>query len=145
MSLEIRSWTESHGKYSYPVNLGCYEYSNRFPTYFNRNILGDRNSTIEFENYFRENALKSIEVYFEVIFWKLYSQKRDRSRITDRIVNYVLRERINSESLYNAINRFTNTPDIQNLKNIRNLLGLKSPVLAVSLTFPAFLSLKDTL
>jgi hypothetical protein len=52
----------------------------------------------------------------------------------------VLREKINSESLYNAINRFTNTPDIQNLKRIRSLLGLKTPVLAVSLTFPAFFS-----
>lgn len=136
----MKTWITALNNYLYPVSLGSYEHSNLFPNYFNKEIKGDRNSTIRFENYFRENAQKSIEVYFEVIFWKLYSRKRDRQRITTRIIMHMLKEKIKPELLYNAIKRFVNTPNINNLHGIRCLLGIKTNVLALALTFPAFLN-----
>jgi len=56
--------------YFYPVKLSCYERRRMFPGYFEKNIVGDRDSIIDFENYFRANARTSIEVYFEVVFGK---------------------------------------------------------------------------
>jgi len=136
------SWMEALSSYSYPVDLSCYENGNRFPNHFLREIGGDRDSTIEFEDYFRENAGRSIEVYFEVVFWKLYSRKQIRQRSTTRITEYVLAERIRPSSLYEAIESFADEPTQRNLRMIRKLLGIRTNVLAVALTFPAFLNPK---
>ncbi len=103
-------------------------------------IKGDRNSTIEFENYFRRKARDSIEVYFEVVFWKLYSQKNIRQKKATEIIDNMLRKNVSPELLYEAINRFVNEPNKQNLNYIRNLMGIKTDVLAIPLTFPAFLN-----
>ena len=136
----LKSWINALSNYSYPVNLSSYENSGQFPGHFLRDIAGDRGSTIEFEDYFRENARSSIDVYFEVIFWKLYTRKQIRYKITTRIVNYLQRENINPESLHNAIECFVEEPTQRNLRNIRKLLGIRTNVLAVALTFPAFLN-----
>lgn len=141
MNIEsTNSWMAALSDYSYPVKLSCYEHANRFPNYFNTDIRGDRASTIDFENFFRENAQRSIEVYFEAVFWKLYSQPNNRQKGTDRIVNYMIREKIDSESVYNAVRHFVDVPSIRNLQIIRDLMGIKTDVLAVPLTFPAFLN-----
>ena len=134
------SWINALSNYSYPVILSSYENSGQFPGHFLRDIAGDRGSTIEFEDYFRENARSSIEVYFEVIFWKLYSQKQIRYRSTRRIVDHVQGEKINPEPLHNAIECFVEEATQRNLRNIRKLLGIKTNVLAIALTFPAFLN-----
>lgn len=76
------SWTEALNSNSYQVDLQLYKRKNEFHGFFEREIIGDRNSTIEFENYYREKAPKNIEVYFEVIFWKLYSLKNQRQGTT---------------------------------------------------------------
>ena len=136
------SWINALSNYSYPVILSSYENSGQFPGHFLRDIAGDRGSTIEFEDYFRENARRSIEVYFEVVFWKLYSQKQIRQRSTARITRYVLGERIRPSSLHNAIESFAGEPTRRNLREIRKLLGIGTNVLAVALTFPAFLNPK---
>jgi len=137
---ETNSWMEALDRYSYFVDLSDYEERIRFPDYFSRVIGGDRRSTIEFEDYFRRNAQRSIEVYFEVIFWKLYSQTMIRQKSTSRIINNMLEEEVDPRILYDAIARFITTPNVENLKDFRKLFGIKTNVLAVSLTFPAFLS-----
>jgi hypothetical protein len=78
-TVERRSntWTTALDNYSYPVDLGRYKEASRYPRHFKRNIRGDRDSTIAFEDYFRQHASESIEVYFEVVFWKLYSYRYD--------------------------------------------------------------------
>jgi len=126
--------------YFYPVRLHDYERSDLFPNHFNNEIAGDRISTIGFENRFRENAQESVEVYLEVVFWKLYSQKRIRQGGTSRIVDYVLGNSIEPKRLYKAIRRFVEVPQKQNLQNIRDSLGIRTNVLAIALTFPAFLA-----
>lgn len=135
----MKSWIKALERYCYPVRLNCYESSDLFPNHFNTEIAGNRISTIGFENYFRENAQRSIEVYFEVVFWKLYSQKNARQRGTSRIVEHMLGNNVEPRLLYEAIRQFVEVSLKQNLQNIRNLLGIRTNVLAVALTFPAFL------
>jgi hypothetical protein len=110
-------------------------------------ILGNRDSTIEFENYFRENARKSIEVYFEVVFWKLYSQMKfspnqktraSTKKIMEYIISVIQKKGVHQKKLYDAIDYFVALPNLQNLRSFRILLGLKK-ALAIPLTFPAFL------
>lgn len=134
------SWLDALNKYSYPVNLCDYEKAHLYPNHFKKLIIGDRESTIDFENYFRKNAHKSIEVYFEVIFWKLYSQEKIRQRRTTEMILRILRQKTKPQKLYDAIKSFTINPSLSRLKNIRKLLGIKTNVLAVPLTFPAFLN-----
>jgi hypothetical protein len=131
------SWINALNAYSYPVNLGDYERAPQFPGFFNQNILGDRNSTIAFENYYQTNACHHIEVFFEVVYWKLYSQPHIRNRITSKIVNFVQTHGITSNQLWSSIQQFIISPNITNLEEIRNKLGLRTPVLAVPLTLVA--------
>ena len=50
------SWREALDAYSYHVNLGDYKRASQFPSFFNQNISGDRNSMITFENHYQANA-----------------------------------------------------------------------------------------
>lgn len=125
--------------YLYPVKLSDYENRNQFPGYFSRDIVGDRNSTISFEDYFRQNSSQVLEVYFEVIFWKLYSQANIRQQKTTERICSVRERNKHPTALYAGISSFVHAPNMENLQAIRNLLGIKTDVLAVALTFPAFL------
>jgi len=131
------SWINALNAYSYPVNLGDYERAPQFPGFFNQNILGDRDSTIAFENYYQANAPHHIEVFFEVVYWKLYSQANRRDIGTSRIVDFVQTHGITSNQLWSSIQQFIISPNITNLEEIRNKLGLQTPVLAVPLTLVA--------
>jgi hypothetical protein len=131
------SWTRALNLYCYPVDLGCYQRRHEFPGFFEILIPGDRNSTIAFENHFRESALKNIAAYFEVVFWKLFSQPGRRQRSTDRIVSYVLERNIQPSDLWNAVMNFVENQSISNLRDIREMLGITANVLAIPLTFPA--------
>lgn len=137
---DTSSWTKALNRYSYFVDLRDYRNHNCFPGYFLRVINGDRRTTIEFEDYFRRNAQQLIEVYFEVVFWKLYSQPMHRQKLTAEIISNMLEGRVEPRMLHDAINRFMATRNLEDLKEFRKLLGIKTHVLAVALTFPAFLS-----
>jgi hypothetical protein len=58
------SWINALNAYLYPVNLQLFKRKNEFPGFFERNIIGDRNSTIEFENYYRAMAPKNISPFW---------------------------------------------------------------------------------
>ena len=134
------SWMHALNAYSYPVDLTTYEKVTEFPGFFNRTIKGDRNSTIEFENWFRKNAPYHIASFFEVVYWKYYSQPQFRKNSTDRIITYVQKNNITSTQLWEAIQEFVSKQNTENLQIIRNLLGIKTNVLAVALTLPALAS-----
>jgi hypothetical protein len=131
------SWTRALNLYCYPVDLGGYQRRNEFPGFFEILISGDRNSTIAFENHFRENAPNNIAAYFEVVFWKLFSFPLVRQGSTNRIVDYVRNYDIKPNVLWDAVLQFIENQNIDNLKNIRKKLGIKARVLAITLTFPA--------
>ena len=136
----MKSWVEALNDYSYPVKLSSYEQPNRFTNYVTKDIDGGRNSTIQFENHFRENAHHSIEVYFEVIFWKLYSQLNIRQTRTTEMIDNILRLGTTPQELYDSIKAFAISPNKSNLQTLRLFLSIKTDVLAVPLTFVAFFS-----
>ena len=133
-----QSWIRALKSYSYPVTLSKYTDGGAFPGFFTRDIPGDRDTTIEFEGYFRDNSDKMVEVYFEVVFWKLYSQPMVRQGTTNRIVDYVTMQGVEASELRCAVDLFVQKPTKANLSVLRALLGIKTDVLALALTFPAF-------
>lgn len=135
-----QSWTTARNSYNYPVNLSSYKRASEFPGFFSRDIPGDRASTIEFENYFRSACDKKVEPYFEVAFWKLYSQPMVRQGSTNRIVDHMREEGVEASELRCAVDLFVEKPTKPNLSVLRALLEIKADVLALALTFPAFLN-----
>ncbi len=136
------SWTRALDAYSYPVNLRDYERAHEFPGFLNMIIVGDRNSTITFENHYQKTAPTNIVAFFEVVFWKLYSQKSRCQKGTTRIVDFVQEYRITPRQLWDVVHQFVESQTRENLKRIRKLLGIKTDVLAIPLTLPALASPK---
>lgn len=132
------TWTKALSDYEYPVRLSDYNRADQFPDYFIRNIPGNRASTIQFEDRFRVDSGNCVEPYFEVVFWKLYSQANRCQKGTDRVVEHVLQNGVAASDLRCAIDSFVERPTRTKLSVLRALLGMKTPVLAVALTFPAF-------
>lgn len=132
------TWAKALKAYDYPARLSDYRRATEFPGYFNQDIAGHRDSTIDFENYFRAYSDRLVEPYLEAVFWKLYSQGGRGQRTVDRIVDHVLEERVTAPDLNSAIELFLEGPTRTNLSVLRALLGIKTDVLVVALTFPAF-------
>lgn len=132
------SWEKALNEYSYYVNLKDYKRASKFTDFFNKSISGDRESTMAFEKYFQKNAEDNIEVFFEVIYWKLYTQSGRAEHLTNKRVDFIQKEEITSEKLWDTLQKFIESPEKDNLQNIRDMLGFCSPVLAVPLTLVAF-------
>ena len=137
------SWISVLNSYDYSVDLSDFTDRNRFPNYFALRVLGDRSSTIQFENYFRENAKNNIAVFLEVIYWKLYSQPRIRNKTTSRIADHFINCKIDPTHFYDQVLEFTKTLSKYSLAQIRASLGFATDVIAVALTFPAFIDPKN--
>lgn len=134
------TWVEVLNQYSYPVDLCLYDRNGEFPAFFELNIAGDRESTIMFENHFRQKAPNHVEAFFEVVFWKLYSQPHRRKKETDRRVDYVQKKNIRANQLWYAVQLFVEKQSKKNLQRIRERIGISTDVLALPLTFPALAS-----
>jgi len=132
------TWTKALSDYEYPVRLSDYNRADQFPDHFIHSIPGNRTSTIEFEDRFRADSGNRVEPYFEVVFWKLYSRANWRQKGTDGVVDHVLQAGVTAPDLRTAIDSFVEKPTEPNLSVLRALLGIKTQVLAVALTFPAF-------
>lgn len=136
------TWKDALEKYRYEVNLMEYCGRERFPKYFERYIPGDRCSTIDFENYFRCNCSTKIEPWFEVIFWKMNSQKNRRQAQTCNIVQKFLKSEMQPSKLYNAVKKFMECKTDEEAKNafkIYQNMFYPSDRIATVATFPAFL------
>ena len=135
-----RSWIEAINHYFYPVNLTSYEGALNFPNFFNMRIDGDRTETIAFENRYQALSSDNIEAFFEVVYWKLYSQPNRRQKTTTRIMDHIQNHNITALQLWNAIQEFIALPSIDNLNTIRQGLGITTTVLAIPLTLVSFAS-----
>ena len=89
-----QTWVNALNLYNYPVNLGNYVNAANFRGFFNLNIVGDRNSTIAFENHFRERAGIHTEVYYELTFWKMFSQGGRANIRTDEVSHRINQQHI---------------------------------------------------
>jgi hypothetical protein len=134
-----KSWLYALQQYRYPVCLKDFRRALTYPAFFTQCISGNRDSTILFENYFRMSATK-IEPWFEVVFWKLYSQPRISDQKTDDIIRQLKMVReIEPAQLLEKANNFMNSEAREDFDAFRQLFRFKSNVIAVVATFPAFL------
>jgi hypothetical protein len=135
------NWINSLNGYNYKVILRNYTYANDYPGFFNFPVInvGNRNNTTAFETYFSNNAATNIEVWIEVLFWKMYSQAGRRNNKTKQVADYLINNNVTSQDLYNACYAYINNDTRNNLNEIRKLLGFKAQVIAIAATFPAFL------
>jgi len=131
------TWQEALNAYNYLADLSEYQKRSEFPGFFGKQIPGSRKSTIEFEDYFRGLAPKTIEVWYEVAFWKLYSQPAWRSRTVSSIVDHTSTQAVTAAQLWEATQQFMRTPSKDGFTDLRRLLGFKYGM-AVPLTFVAF-------
>lgn len=132
------TWTRALNDYSYPVSLPDYKRSREFPDYFTRRIPGDRASTIDFEDYFRAGSEHSIKPWIEVAFWKLCGRKKRFEARVDSLADHLRDQGVTASELCCAVDLFAAKPIKTNLSVLRALLGIKAPVLALALTYPAF-------
>lgn len=134
-----QSWQRALIKYRYPVCLKDYQNALKYPSFFYQCISGDRDSTIQFENYFRTNVDKT-ESWFEVIFWKLYSQPRIRNEKTEDIIRQMkFNPEIKPAQLLDRANTFMKTGSRPDFDAFRQLFRFRTKVIAIVATFPAFL------
>lgn len=134
-----QSWTNALDSYDYPVELADYQGASNFPNFFKRHILGDRYSTMAFEDYFRENA-QNIEVWCEVVFWKLYSQKGRGDTNTKKCWDFWREKTITGKELCRAANNFIANHSKDSFNEYRQLWPFYgSRVIAVIATPIAFL------
>jgi len=133
-----QTWIDALKQYNYPVNLAEYKYANNFKRFFKQKIQGDRNSTINFENYFRSN-IQEIEVWCEVVFWKLYSWKGIRDENTKKCWDFWTMKKITGEKLYKAAKNFINNMNRDSFNEYRKLWPFYSTrtiaVLATPISF----------
>jgi hypothetical protein len=129
-----QTWLAALEAYKYPVELPKYERASEFPGFFERDICGNKGSTIEFEDYFRAKAPTTIKVWYEVAFWKLYRQGR---KTVTRMVKHTREYMVSAQSLWEATQDFVKAPDRPNFIKLRSLLG-QSYGMALPLTFVAF-------
>ena len=79
------SWKETLQAYKYPVNLADFVDAGKYPGFFECNISGDLDSTRAFQDRFREKAPYHLGAWYEVMYWKLYSQGGRANGITKRV------------------------------------------------------------
>jgi hypothetical protein len=132
----LRTWQEALETYCYPVDLTRYEKAKHFPCFFKKNITGDGRTTVAFEDYFRKLAPTKIEVWYEVLFWKLYSRKGSWGKVT-QVVEHTRNNLASSMDLWKAVQEFIRKPGKSGLQKLREPLGFKYGM-AVPLTFVAF-------
>lgn len=134
-----KSWLHALRAYRYPVCLKDFQKALRYPSYFNQSIPGDRDTTIRFEDHFRKNAEK-IEPWFEVVFWKLYSQRRIAQKKTEDIIQQLsLPPKVDPAYLLGTAEKFLTSESREDFETFRQLFRFRSKVIAVVATFPAFL------
>lgn len=136
------SWCNALMKYKYEVNLANYPNAQKFPIYFNQHISGDRDSTINFEYYFRKKCSIEIEPWFEVVFWKMYSQgKFIRDSQTNTIIQRFF-NKVSPSSLLEAAKKFMECKNNEEAKRAFILYQKKfyaGDSIATVATFPSFL------
>ncbi len=133
-------WEKALDKYLYPVNLSRYIDAEKFPNYFKLNIGGDKDSTRQFQAYFKDHAPSEIEVYFEVMYWKMFTIFSQNP--SQNLINKMVSAKVEPNLIFNKIENFIKNVSLDNLKDFRQLLGMNRDegTLALASVFPAFIN-----
>lgn len=131
------AWSAALSRYQYPVDLGAF--GRQFgPDWFHMNLHpGTVEQTTMLETRFRERASDSLEAWYEVIFWKMFSQRGRAQFLTARIVDRIVAREITASQLRVALSSFVIEESRERFASLRSLF-FDSPVMPVVATFPAF-------
>lgn len=137
------NWQRALQSYSYPVDLRKFEHAQEYPGWFEHNLpWGSREETIEFEDHFRENAQSALAPWFEVVFWKMYSQGGRANYRTQCVVEQMEDNDVSPQQLWDACEQYTRSPSRKAFDNFRKLFHFTSESIAIVATFPAFMAPK---
>ena len=160
MNNTIKHWDIARECYEYPFDLTAFHRRNEFSeNFFTIKSDGNRKSTIDFEKYYQNNAKAHIEVYIEVLFWKLYSKRSRDTKTFDSNgwYNQAITTLKNSSSVvfWDDISNFHQNFSVGNFteckKNYRQIARkmfinnkLIIPLTFVALAYPNFFPMIDT-
>ena len=132
------TWEDALNKYSYPVNLANFADAHLYPGWFERDTgIGGLNETAAFEGRFRELAPNHLEAWYEVVYWKMYTQGR-KDTTTRTAINNIKESGITASELWRLCYEFMNVQDRGRFRRFREKM-FRSPSVAVAATFPAFI------
>ena len=135
------SWERALQEYCYPVDLAKFIDRNDHPDWFRSHdspLTGDQAATIAFENRFRRLAPDRLEAWYEVVFWKMYSQKRRRDYRTKEVTNRIKCSRTTASQLVELCRSYMNKPDKKSFRKFQKSF-FTSYAVPVAATFPSFL------
>ena len=128
-----------------PLDLSTFADVGDYPGWFEYKLPnGNLAKTTAFEDRFRRLAPHHLEAWYEVVYWKNYSQPRSRNRTTQGIINEVEKAGITANVLwvlcgwYMASNNPLGLSDHEMFSVFWKML-IKGDGVATAATFPAFI------
>ncbi len=135
-----QTWQDVFNAYRYPVRLGDFKDAQRYCGWFKYDTGdGDRDRTIEFERRFRELAPHHLEVWYEVVFWKMYSQRGTASHRSQTVIENIKTSGVSAGELWDLCYNYVQGPCLRTFRPFRAKFA-KTTALATAATFPAFIS-----
>jgi hypothetical protein len=142
MESAAHAWKAVLDAYSYPVDLREYRFRAGHQGWFERNTgNGRREATIAFEEIFRRHAPNALESWFEVVFWKLATQRLVRNGTTHRIEEHLSKHTTAGElwdTCIEYVQSRTESEAQERFERFHKLFGMKTDSIATVATFPAF-------
>jgi len=137
------SWQMALTRYQYPVDLSKFADSAQFSQWFSFPLsIGNLAETMAFEEHFRSHARSDLESWYEVVFWKMFSQG-GRANIQTRVfIAHATGQKIEATSLARLCEIFVREPNRETFKRLHAYLGYSQSSMAVTATFPAFMDPK---
>lgn len=135
-----QTWERALDEYQYPVRLGEFKDHDMYPGWFKCDTSnGDRTRTIEFEERFRRLAPDHLEVWYEAVFWKLYTTKQFRQKTTQDVILRLTDDRDAAKRLWETCSNYMDAPSPERRKFEKFRQNLFGSGVAIAATFPAFM------
>ena len=138
-----QSWTEALDSYSYRFDLSDFKDADKYDRdWFASSADGNRQETMAFEARFRESAPDHLEAWYEVVYWKMYSQQGRRNHRTREVIKRVDNSKESAKTLWSLCQEYLACKDLPSFRRFRKCL-FESRVIPVTATFAAFLDPED--
>ncbi len=134
--MDVETWQRALDSYRYPVDLTGFRSAQKHRGWFDLKIVpGDLSQTMSFETRFREQARNHLEVWSEVVFWKLFSGGTSRAA---KRADALLGSGAAPTDLWASCANYIASPNLESFRAFRCKL-FRQPVVATAATFPAFI------
>jgi hypothetical protein len=135
-----QSWQIALMSYCYPVDLSAFVDSSQYPQWFSFSLnTGSIAETMAFEEHFRLNSATALEAWFEVVFWKMFSQSNRSDLRTKKFISKVNEQNLQAILLHRLCKNFVQAPTRENFSILHSCLGFSASSMAITATFPAFI------